>query len=130
MIFVQWRQVLPGGREPEVTPSGTCDLYLAEDTEVRQDAHVKLPLGIVLALPRGWLGMIFSKNRDAFLDIMPGVVHWDRRGEEDALFVRARYVGPEQTALLRKGVAVAQLAVVPLPAMVFDRVEELPLTKK
>ncbi len=110
-----------------------ADLCACPDAPVTLAPHetVMIPLGYSIALPAGWVGLIFARSGLASKrDLAPankvGVVDPDYRGE---WMVPLHNHGSEPRTV-QPGERIAQLVIVPCMTAAFEEVEELDETAR
>ena len=116
------------------TPSSAgADLYACPDGPVTLAPHetVMIPLGYSMAIPEGWVGLIFARSGLASKrDLAPankvGVVDADYRGE---WFIPMHNHG-RGVQVVYPGDRIAQLVVVPCMTASFTEVDELDETER
>ena len=126
-------------REKAVFPSyatasaAGADLYacVEEPVTVRHHETVMIPLGFSMAIPEGWVGLIFARSGLASKrDLAPankvGVVDADYRGE---WFIPMHNHG-RGVQVVYPGDRIAQLVIVPCLTASFTEVDELDETAR
>ena len=116
------------------TPSSAgADLYACLDEPVELAPHETkmIPLGYSMAIPEGWVGLIFARSGLASKrDLAPankvGVVDADYRGE---WWIPLHNHG-ERPQTVQPGERIAQLVIVPCMAAAFTEVEALDETER
>ena len=113
--------------------SAGADLYACPDgpVEIRPHETVMIPLGYSVALPVGWVGLIFARSGLASKrDLAPankvGVVDPDYRGE---WWIPLHNHG-EQIQTVQPGERIAQLVIVPYLTASFQEVNALDETER
>ena len=113
--------------------SAGADLCACSDAPVTLAPHetVMIPLGYSIALPAGWVGLIFARSGLASKrDLAPankvGVVDPDYRGE---WMVPLHNHGSEPRTV-QPGERIAQLVIVPCMTAAFTEVDELDETER
>jgi dUTP pyrophosphatase len=113
--------------------SAGADLYACPDGPVTLQPHetVMIPLGYSMAIPEGWVGLIFARSGLASKrDLAPankvGVVDADYRGE---WFIPLHNHGSKPQTV-QPGERVAQLVVVPCMTAAFREVDSLDETER
>ena len=113
--------------------SAGADLYacIDEPVTIRHNMTEMIPLGFSMAIPQGWVGLIFARSGLASKrDLAPankvGVVDPDYRGE---WMVPLHNHGSEPRTV-QPGERIAQLVIVPCMTAAFEEVEELDETER
>ena len=113
--------------------SAGADLYacVEEPVSIRHNMTEMIPLGFSMAIPEGWVGLIFARSGLASKrDLAPankvGVVDADYRGE---WWVPLHNHG-EQPRTVEPGERIAQLVLVPCITASFFEVESLDETER
>ncbi len=106
------------------------DLYacLDEPLAIPPGQLVRIPTGIAVAIPDGFVGLVRDRSSLAMagLHTVAGVIDSDYRGE---VLVAARNSGPEPI-VVRSGERVAQMLLIPCPQLTVAEVPALPPTKR
>ena len=113
--------------------SAGADLYACPEGPVTLRPHetVMIPLGYSVAIPEGWVGLIFARSGLASKrDLAPankvGVVDADYRGE---WWIPLHNHGSEPRTV-EPGERIAQLVIVPCMTAAFFEVEDLDKTER
>lgn len=113
--------------------SAGADLYACPDGPVTLRPHetVMIPLGYSMAIPEGWMGLIFARSGLASKrDLAPankvGVVDADYRGE---WWIPLHNHG-NSPQTIQPGERIAQLVIVPCLAAAFTEADELDETER
>lgn len=113
--------------------SAGADLYACLEAPVNVPPHetVMIPLGYSMAIPRGWVGLIFARSglaskRDMAPANKVGVVDADYRGE---WFIPIHNHG-RGLQVIYPGDRIAQLVIVPCMTAAFEEVSELDETER
>ncbi len=101
------------------------DLYVSQFALIGPGEHQDIHTGICLGLPEGYYGHIMARSstmRRYRLLVMEAVIDQGYRGELffQVLNVSAHHVRVEQ------GLRLAQLLILPVPSVIFQRVNVLP----
>ena len=119
METVTVKKLRPGAMLPSFgsEEAAGADLYacLEEAVEIKPGQTVFIPTGLAMALPRGYVGLIYARSGMACKqDLAPankvGVIDSDYRGE----FLIALHNHGGETRTVRHGDRVAQLVVTPI----------------
>ena len=100
------------------------DLYSREDMTVAPGARVAVPTGIALAIPEGYVGLVWDKSGLAIkqgLKTLGGVIDSGYRGE---IMVGIFNTGAE-TYVFKKGEKVAQMIIQEKEVVHIEEVDEL-----
>ena len=125
----------PGARVPTYGSDGAAgaDLYacLEEPATILPGQTRMISLGIAMAIPVGWVGLVFARSgMAAKRDLAPankvGVIDPDYRGE---FFVALHNHGSEPR-IVEPGERIAQLVLVPYLTAEFHPCESLPETQR
>lgn len=113
--------------------SAGYDLYacLESFVEIKPGETVKIPTGLAIEVPEGYVGLIFARsglsiNKNIAPANKVGVCDSDYRGE----YIVALKNGGDSTYVVKNGDRVAQLVVVPFLDVEFKEVENLTETKR
>lgn len=132
---MKFKKVRPDARTPlygSVDAAG-ADLYVCCDRETVIEAGetVMLPTGIAVAIPRGYVGLIFARSSlGTKCGLAPankvGVIDADYRGE--IMVSLLNHSGKPQTIAPYE--RVAQMVIVPFVQQAYEEVEELEDTER
>ena len=105
--------------------AGGLDLYCHFDVLLKEYPE-KIPTGIAIEIPAGYVGLIQTRSSSALNNIMvfTTVVDADYRGE---LFITAK---SDSFRLVTKGQRIAQLVLLPLPMFEPEWADELSETER
>lgn len=101
------------------------DLYARETVTIEPKTRVVVPTGIALAIPQGYVGLVWDKSGMATrygLTTLAGVIDSGYRGE----VLVAVYNTSEQTYVAEAGKKIAQLLIQPISSPTLTVVSELP----
>lgn len=123
--------LLPGGRAPQAQTSGAAglDLHSREDAWLYRRERRVIATGVRLAIPPGYAGLIRDRSglaRELGISVLGGVIDSDYRGE---IKVILQSHGLEHHHI-QPGDRIAQLLIVPVPAVELVEVEELDETAR
>jgi dUTP pyrophosphatase len=120
----------PEAKVPEKSDENAgYDLFSIEEANIRPGMRVKVNTGISLAIPQGWVGLIWPKSGHATkhgLDVLAGVIDWSYRGD---IIVCLLNTGSEAIHL-PKGAKVAQYIIQEYKTVNFKVVEKLSETNR
>lgn len=126
---IRWTRSSPHGRVslPQMPGDAGFDLTVAEDvsTKVRPVLPIKVPLGVRVALPEGWFGMLLGRSSALThwrLQVLPSVIDAGFRGELFALVVPL-FSG---SVHIPAGVRLCQLVPLPISGLGLQQNAELP----
>jgi dUTP pyrophosphatase len=125
-----FRRLHPDAVLPSYAHSGDAALDLAAnaDAEVSPGERVMIPTGLAVAIPEGYAGLVLPRSGLASKHGLtvansPGLIDSGYRGEVNCAVVNLDRV---ETVSIRKGDRIAQLLIVPAPAVDPAWAEELP----
>jgi dUTP pyrophosphatase len=110
-------------------PSGGFDLYSCVDDSVPVQEQKLIRTGIAMAIPCGFVGIIRPRSGLALkkeIDVRAGIIDSDYRQE---VFILLRNEGIEDFHI-QKGDRIAQMLVLPVPAVTFKQVDSLEQTDR
>jgi dUTP pyrophosphatase len=118
-------------RELPVPSSGhigdaAVDLHCRVDVELEPGAWSSVPTGVAVAIPSGFAGLVLPRSGHALRHGVgvvngPGLIDSGYRGEISVLLINHG----EEKVVFRRGERIAQLAVVPIPAVEWTEVDSL-----
>lgn len=127
-------QVRPGARVPERAYAGDAGLDLAacEQLELRPGERALVPTGLAVAIPEGYAGFVQPRSglaaRDGITVVnSPGLIDSGYRGEIQVVLLNT---DQERTFTAEAGDRIAQLVVLPVPALSVREVDELPPSER
>ena len=127
-------QVRPGARVPERAYAGDAGLDLAacEQLELRPGERALVPTGLAVAIPEGYAGFVQPRSglaaRDGITVVnSPGLIDSGYRGEIQVVLLNT---DQERTFIAEAGDRIAQLVVLPVPALSVREVDELPPSER
>lgn len=108
------------------------DLRAACDEVLQPFERKLIPCGIALAIPRGYAGFVLPRSGLAIkhgvsLVNAPGLIDSDYRGELCAVLVN---LDAHEPFVVKRGDRIAQLVIMPVPAVEFAASEKLPDTER
>ena len=113
--------------------SAGADLYALLDEEVRllPLERARIPTGLALGLPEGWVGLVYARSgmalsRGLALANGVGVIDADYRGELQVAVINLS----NEEQVIAPGERIAQLMVLPLPAVRFEETDALDETAR
>ena len=127
-------QVRPGARVPARAYAGDAGLDLAacEQLELRPGERALVPTGLAVAIPEGYAGFVQPRSglaaRDGITVVnSPGLIDSGYRGEIQVVLLNT---DQERTFIAEAGDRIAQLVVLPVPALLVREVDELPPSER
>lgn len=133
MIDVLILRLDPGLPLPSFAKPGDAgiDLYARTDLEVESGQRALVPTGIAIALPVGHVALVtprsgFSLKQGGTLLNSPGVIDAGYRGEIACIVHNTS----DTTMRIARGDRIAQMLVLPIPAVTLTEVESLPGTQR
>jgi dUTP pyrophosphatase len=129
------------GQKYTVTPDGPSQIVTGEEDSY---GYIRYRLGIAVAIPEGYVGLIFPRSSVSKTDLTlanaVGVVDSGYRGEIEARFRTAPDQATQQHRMdvlstagysfYKKGDRVAQLVIVEAPLFTFEEVDALDATER
>lgn len=108
-----------------------ADLCSRIDVEIAPGARTLVPTGIAIALPAGYVALVtprsgFALRRGGTLLNSPGVIDAGYRGEIGCIVHNT----DDGFMTIKRGDRIAQLLVLPIPAVLLVEVEDLPGTQR
>jgi dUTP pyrophosphatase len=134
VIELEVMQVRPGARVPERAYAGDAGLDLAscEQLELGPGQRALVPTGLAVAIPEGYAGFVQPRSglaaRDGITVVnSPGLIDSGYRGEIQVVLLNT---DQERTFTAEAGDRIAQLVVLPVPALLVREVDELPPSER
>jgi dUTP pyrophosphatase len=128
------RRLRPEARLPDRAYPGDAGLDLAtcEPVELRPGERAVVPTGLAVAIPRGYAGFVqprsgLAAQRGVAVVNSPGLIDSGYRGEIRIVLLNT---DREETFTAEAGDRIAQLVVLPVPAVEITVVEELPESER
>ena len=128
------RRLRPEARLPDRAYPGDAGLDLAacEPVELRPGERAVVPTGLAVAIPRGYAGFVqprsgLAAQRGVAVVNSPGLIDSGYRGEIRVVLLNT---DREETFTAEAGDRIAQLVVLPVPAVEIAEVEELPESER
>ena len=111
--------------------SASADLYSRIDIDIAPGARALVPTGIAIALPVGYVALVtprsgFALKQGGTLLNSPGVIDAGYRGEIACIVHNAS----DEIMHIARADRIAQLLVMPIPAVTLTEVEALPGTQR
>lgn len=121
---------LPDPRQAHSGDAG-IDLYAREGVELKPGDRAVVPTGLTVAIPEGYAGLVIPRSGHAAkggIGIVnaPGVIDSGYRGEVAVILVNHG----SEPVWFERGDRIAQLVVVPVPAVEWTETAELPPTER
>jgi len=124
------KKLIPEARMPAYQHEGDAgmDLFSCVELSIKPGETVPVPTGIQMAIPFGYVGLIWDKSGLALRGVhrLAGVVDAGYRGEVKVVLTN---LGPEPFAVT-KGMKIAQMLIQPVESPVILEVEELEPTTR
>ncbi len=119
------------GALPTKANSGDAgwDLYASEDTEVSANAQGLIGTAVALAIPKGYVGLIWPRSGLAVkngIDVFAGVIDSSYRGEVKVCL----YNSSDTPLKITKGDRIAQILIQEIPFFRLEEVKELSKTSR
>ena len=122
--------VLPGTKLPEKASTGAAgwDCRATQTINLEPGRTAKIPLGISMAIPKGWCGMLLSRSKLASegITVEAGLIDSDYRGP--VLCVLRN--GSDAARRIQCGERICQLVFVPAPSINWTTVDDLDATDR
>lgn len=125
-----FRRIDPEAILPSFARPGDAGLDLSSsiDVEVAPAQRTLVPTGLAVAIPDGYAGLVLPRSGLALREGLtmansPGLIDSGYRGEVTCAVVN---LDRERPVTIRRGDRIAQLLIVPVPAVEPEWVEELP----
>jgi dUTP pyrophosphatase len=131
-IFVNIKLVSPDAKLPSKKTWGAAayDIYSSEDTFIKPDETKLIGTGLIMEIPYGYKGEIYSRSGLALKGIVvanqPGKIDSDYRGEVKVILRNSGHL----TFEIRKGDRIAQFEVNRVLAISFKSTDELSTTER
>jgi dUTP pyrophosphatase len=133
-VHLPFKRLTPAAVLPSHARLGDAglDLSSAVDAEVGPGERAMIPTGVAVAIPEGHAGLVLPRSGLASkhgltLANAPGLIDSGYRGEVTCAVVN---LDREHPVKIRAGDRVAQLLIVPIPAVRPEWVEELPKSER
>ena len=127
-------QLDPEAALPAPAHPGDAGLDLAStvDAEIGPGERAMIPTGVAVAIPPGHAGLVLPRSglasrQGLTLANAPGLIDAGYRGEITCAVVN---LDPEASVAIRRGDRIAQLVIVPVPAVAPEWVAELPPSER
>lgn len=130
-MLIEFKKLRPGAKAPAKTHQEDAgfDLFSAEDVLLKSGERFAVPIGIAMAIPDGFVGLVWDKGGRAFKDglkTMAGVVDSCYRGE---VLVVVFNTGKEDVSL-KKGEKIAQMLIQRVENADFKEIDDLDSTNR
>ena len=133
-LSLPFRRLDPEAQLPVAAHPGDAGLDLAStiDLEIPAGERAMIPTGLAVAIPEGHAGLVLPRSGLASrhgltLANAPGLIDAGYRGEITCAMVNLNRTVPVR---VQRGDRIAQLVVVPIPAVRPEWAEELPVTQR
>ena len=128
--MLQVKKLSQHARLPEYGTAGAAglDLFAADMVVIGRDCSELIPLDLAFRIPCGYVGVIKSRSSMAVkgLHVQAGVIDSDYRGHVKVLLQNTGQVN----MAVHKGDKIAQMIVLPTPAMTVCEVDQLDDTER
>ena len=126
MITIKIKKLKPDAVLPNYAHSGDAgmDMYASEDVHIRKGERAKVPTGIAMGIPEGYVGLVWDKSGLSInhgLKTLGGVIDAGYRGE---IIIGIANLSSEDYTL-EKGHKVAQLLIQKIESPVVEEAIEL-----
>ena len=126
MITIKIKKLKPDAVLPNYAHSGDAgmDIYASENVHVRKGERAKVPTGIAMEIPEGYVGLVWDKSGLSInhgLKTLGGVIDAGYRGE---IIIGIANLSSEDYTL-EKGHKVAQLLIQKIESPVIEEAIEL-----
>ena len=128
------RRLRPDAHLPDRAYAGDAGLDLAtcEPLELRPGERAVVPTGLAVAIPEGYAGFVqprsgLAAKRGVAVVNSPGLIDSGYRGEIRVVLLNTDRA---ETFTAEAGERIAQLVVLPVPAVEISEVEELPESER
>jgi len=126
MITIKIKKLKPDAVLPNYAHSGDAgmDMYASEDVHIRKGERAKVPTGIAMEIPEGYVGLVWDKSGLSInhgLKTLGGVIDAGYRGE---IIIGIANLSSEDYTL-EKGHKVAQLLIQKIESPVIEEAIEL-----
>lgn len=107
------------------------DLHCRVEQTIRPGKRAQIPTGIAVAIPEGFAGLVLPRSghaRRLGIGVVngPGLIDSGYRGEINVLLINHG----DETVEFARGDRIAQLAIVPVPAIEWTEVDSLDETQR
>ena len=126
MLTIKIKKLKPDAVLPNYAHSGDAgmDMYASEDVHIRKGERAKVPTGIAMEIPEGYVGLVWDKSGLSInhgLKTLGGVIDAGYRGE---IIIGIANLSSEDYTL-EKGHKVAQLLIQKIESPVVEEAIEL-----
>jgi dUTP pyrophosphatase len=133
-VKLEFKRLHPDAKLPEQMHPGDAGLDLSSmiEVEIAAGDRAMVPTGVAVAIPEGHAGLVLPRSGLASrhgltLANAPGLIDAGYRGEVTCALVNLNHTIPVR---IRKGDRIAQLVIVPIPAISSEWADELPPTSR
>lgn len=134
VLVLQVKRCRAGAKLPRFAHSGDAglDLCAAGDCTLQPFERALIPTGVQIAIPEGFAGFVMPRSGNALklglsFPNTPGLIDSGYRGEVQVLAIN---LDPETPLSLEAGDRIAQLVILPVPALTVCEVDELDMTQR
>ncbi len=138
-MIIKIKKLHPNAVIPTYARPGDAGLDITALDSYREDQNIVYTTGLSIEIPKGFVGLIFPRSsiskKDIYLTNHVGVIDSGYRGE---VLLKFRIVSRPQYEVKKDYIIrdyckydrVAQLVIIPYPAIEFEEVEELSQTER
>lgn len=128
-LTVRFKKLHPEAKAPYQATPGSAGFDLTAVSKEEDDYIIKYGTGLAVEIPEGHVGLVFPRSSiyktGLLLTNSVGVIDSDYRGEISAVFTNIEFHKEYKV-----GDRIAQLVIMPIPAVKFEEAEELTETKR
>jgi dUTP pyrophosphatase len=133
-MTIRFKKLHPDAKAPYQATQGSAGFDLtATSKETKKDSCLRYVVeygtGLAVEIPAGHVGLVFPRSsiykKDMLLTNGVGVIDSDYRGE-----IKAVFAGVKEGDAYQLGDRIAQLVIMPIPAVEFVEAEELTDTER
>jgi dUTP pyrophosphatase len=132
-VTVRVKILSPDAKMPQAARAGDVayDLYSAVDYELKPMEHYAISTGIAVEIPEGFEGQVRPRSGVAMKEGVtvlntPGTIDSGYRGEVKTIMINLG----DRPFHITKGMRISQLAIRPVPVVIFIEVDELSDTER
>ena len=128
-MVIHFKKMVEGAKSPTKAYHSDAgwDLYASERVYLSAGDLQKIPTGIAVAIPEGYVGVI--KDRSSMgskrLKVFGGIIDAQYRGEAVVMIYNGKCPTTADTYIIEKGDKIAQMLILPVPDVEFVEVFDL-----
>lgn len=127
MFTIKIKKLKPDAVLPNYAHQGDAgmDMYAAEDVHIKKGERAKVPTGVAMEIPEGYVGLVWDKSGLSMnhgLKTLGGVIDSGYRGE---VMIGIINLSDNQDYTVVRGHKIAQLLIQKVEAPIIREVEEL-----